>query len=71
MCYMFGSNVNQRLGLGLDAKEVRQPSLLQDLVPSICKDANDVSYMNKIVDVVCASTMTMAVTSSGHCFSWG
>ena len=29
------------------------------------------SYMNKIIDVVCASTMTMAVTSSGHCFSWG
>ena len=71
MCYMFGSNVNQRVGLGLDSKEVRQPWLLQDLVPSICKDANDVSYMNKIVDVVCASTMTMAVTSSGHCFSWG
>ena len=72
MLYMFGSNSGSRLGLGLaDVKEVRQPTLIEELLPSVCKDQNDQSYINRVVDVCCASSFTLAVTSSGHAFSWG
>lgn len=71
MVYVCGSNNSQRLGLGIDVKDVRQPTLVEELNPSICKDSTEKSFLNKVMEITAAGAMTFAVTSSGHVFSWG
>ena len=73
LLYMSGSSQGGKLGLPEESakSEVRQPTLVEDLLPTQSQDMSGQPFNNKIVDVVCASTFTLAVTKSGHVFSWG
>jgi alpha-tubulin suppressor-like RCC1 family protein len=37
----------------------------------MCKDENEQPFLNKVIDIICSRSHTIAVTSSGHAFSWG
>jgi len=73
LLYMCGSTQGGKLGLPeMAAKnEVRQPTLVEDLLPTESQDMSGQQFNNKVVDVVCANSFTLAVTKSGHVFSWG
>ncbi len=70
---MCGSNQGQKIGIPYlcDQKEVKQPTLIEDLLPSLCKDSNEQPFLNKVTDIICSKNHTIAITSSGHAFSWG
>jgi len=64
LLYTFGSNTGGKLGLGKNSSgEIRVPTLVEDLIFS--DDAN------RIYDVCCANSFTMALTTGGQAFSWG
>ena len=73
LLYMCGSNLGHKLGIPQigDKKEIWQPTLVEDLLPSLSKDQNDNQYLNKVVDFVCGNSYSLAITTSGHAFSWG
>ena len=51
--------------------DIRQPTLVEDLIPTQSLDQSGQPFKNQVIDVVCATTYTLAVTQSGHVFSWG
>lgn len=79
LLYMMGSSSFGKLGIprvneGASASggsDVKQPTLIEDLVPTQSQDHQGQPFRNSVVDVVCAATFTLAVTKSGHVFSWG
>lgn len=73
LLYMSGSTQGGKLGLPErnSQSEVRQPTLVEDLLPTQSQDVSGQPFNNKVIDVVCANSFTLAVTKSGHVFSWG
>jgi len=45
--------------------EVRIPTLVEELA------LNNESKTNRVIDVCCANSFTLAVTTTGQVFSWG
>ncbi|KAI8063478.1 regulator of chromosome condensation 1/beta-lactamase-inhibitor protein II [Gongronella butleri] len=57
--YVMGSNLWGQLGIDSEKQNVKQPTVLQDLV------------LEDIIDIACGDAHSMALASNGTVFSWG
>ena len=67
--YTFGSNQGGKLGIkDVSSTSAKAPTLVEDLVFGFDMSGHQI---NRIQEVCCANSFTMAATQDGRVYTWG